>query len=313
VKDWVNRTALVPHAGDNTGKRSGNSQELKGKIMNSVTRNALLGCSAIVSASLCLPSQANAVPVTVSGDFGPGNAQQFQIGGGDLHSALGAAISLHVEFTYTSDTAGVWAATITNTSGANPFGVTGIVTDFGLSLKDSFGWVDDSKAFVDTVVSCKVDGCDYKDGTGTAGVLGEIDLATGTDGKSGFFIKAALNLAGDAEGKDGLDVGEAITLKWTVTGTGFSGKTLLSDFIDPVGVSVAPGNTAFSAFWVANFDKIGLGTETDAKGKIKTITGDTNIGGAVVTDQQVPEPATLAMFGAGLIGLAAMRRRRRTR
>jgi hypothetical protein len=302
--------------------------------MNSVTRNALLGCSAIVSASLCLPSQANATLITVSGDFGPGNAQQFQIGGvgpDKLHSALGAAISLHLEFKF-DDVAntGVWAATIANTSGANPFGDQGIVTDFGLSLKDEFGWLVTS--FSDTAFgksdvgsTCKVDGCDYKDGTGTAGVLGEIDLATGTDGKNGFFVKAALNLAGDAEGKDGLDVGEAITLKWTVTGTGtgFLGKTLLSDFIDPVGVSVALGNTAFSAFWVANFDKIGLGIEkgvctTDDKGKTKctddkTLTGDTNIGGAVVADEQVPEPATLAMFGTGLIGLAAMRRRRRAR
>lgn len=269
---------------------------------------ALLGCTAIVTTLSALSSGAFAIPVTVSGVFGPGDAQQFQVGGGDLQSSLGAAVSLDLSFTYTSDSQGTWTAVLENTSGPNPFDIPGVLADFGIDLKSTFDWHDG-------IPGGKGPGGALPQYFSASGAGNYFDATANGAGPSeigaGFFlskINPPFMLAADTS--IGLATGQSVTLSWPVTGSGFDGHTQLSDFLDVLPVDVASGETPFEAFWVANFDDIGQ-LQRNGKGQLVVTEGDTNIGGFLASPvpSSVPEPITLATFGTGLIGLAGLRRR----
>jgi hypothetical protein len=265
-------------------------------------RRTLLGCTAIVTTLAFLTSLASATPITVSGTSGSADAQQRQIGGGNLQSALGSNLNVDLSFTYTSDTQGTWTATISNTSGTNPLGLQGTLAAFGLDLNSSFNWTD---------TGFSASPANLSDATTNANVLQEINAASDASGVDGFFSVGDVTLAAGIDGGDaGVAPGQSITLQWTVTGTGFSGHTDIADFLDPQSVDVAADATGFTADWVGNFDRVQNGPPA-LKGHGPSLQ-DTNIGGLINSDP-VPEPGTLATFGAGLIGLAALHRRRARR
>ena len=237
-----------------------------------------LAVAGLLAGLAAFPAHAAPLFTIDSGLLTPGDSKSNAISASNPTSSLGAAASVDFTFSALTGSTGLFSVALKNT---------------GLGVLDAFGFdVNNAKGFLQTGFSentalCSVNGCTFSSPASNnqlSGFLANIDLSA----------SASTAHAGAA----GLAHGEQVTLVWDVdftAGTITSGESF-NDLISKTLITDNAGGT-FSSFWDAHVIQLADGASD-------------KIGGAVATSN-VPEPASLGLFGAGLIGLAALRRRKR--
>jgi hypothetical protein len=102
-----------------------------------------------------------------------------------------------------------------------------------------------------------------------------------------------------------------LTLDFTTLFPGVSESTLINDLLTIPGSSPLP-MADFNPF-IADAHTLGLYGGEGASFSVVAFSADTLIGSGSIFVTPVPEPMTLAIFGAGLLGAGAIRRRKITK
>jgi hypothetical protein len=268
----------------------------------------LLGAAALV-AGLALPGTASAVVIT-NETISPGNSKSFQTDplNGDLSSSIGYKIQLDLKFEFGADATGLCGtfaapADCSNTTGRItatlknisdvPTGQKSNITAFGLALKKEIFTGVTSFSFDGT--GCTIDGCSFVNAIPNEikNFIGDgDDLNVGADRASGNVNAKSITADDDGNQETGV-------FKWIVSGdfSGLVAGTSWDPLINPQLVQCSGTDCVdFNAFWGAHVQS--LSPSSDKIG-----------GGSTTTTTEVPEPMTLGLLGAGLLGLGYARRR----
>lgn len=282
-----------------------------------------LGLSALAGIALMVPSgQANALVVDVTLGVGSSKDNQTDPQGDpmDLSSKFGASIfGTTIEFD--TDT-GTFTVIIMNPG-------EGTVTGFGLALNPDI-FPHDNGTLDATILptfgsdltlpspGCEGDtDCDISDDTPPGGNV--------TDG-FGAGDDDEFDIGWVAEGSKGIQEDEKATFTWDFDIADLTNLGTIDDFFDVVAFLDVPnpddscdpliGDSddckPFTAFWVAHIQELGLaGDCLDKNGDPTEEDGECSdhIGGNRGSVVKTMEPLTLGLFGLGLLGLGALRRR----
>ncbi len=179
----------------------------------------------------------------------------------------------------------------------NDLSVGDVVTDQYASLGVSFSLLDTPAGYVDGPVAVSINSSTYPPADGIA-------LVAGDDSRDAFYdIELSFSQAIDYFSMLSLDSDEPLYVR------GYSGSTLMQEKYYP------PGSN--TQVWNLELGGIGSGLEFDriVLDVVAGVEGQGYAGGPEFFDNltynPVPEPATLFLFGSGLLGFAARIRRKK--